>query len=321
MQQPKWEDLVIIVRDRREPCQFSTHNNLIDQWHPIIKDIGFTLYSFYIRLSNKKDERAFPGFKLICRHFGYSRPTIQLYNQLLTWSKLIHIQPGDQHSPNQYFILEVPSVDTEALDHIRHHALTDLDPTKPHEFKFQHMLLHRLDHWKPIQHWWWARGRRGIVTVTRAQLELNLTGLNAAGDGEKVVYQENQGGLAGKPPQFTRKTTPVYQENQGSLAGKPEQSEDNNPKGTHEKQQHDPVAVLQSVLEFRGIEPAKAAQLIAKFGHDSVNRQQEWLSFRLDEIWTKGKEVGNVAGLLIASIEGDWSAPATWQEWGNGEKT
>lgn len=198
---------MIVVRDRREPRQFSVANVLVDEWYPLLGSVGFVLYTFYVRLSNRKDERAFPGYQLIRRHFGFSRATIARYNRLLVWCQLIHIEEGNEHKANEYFILEVPAVDVDAIERVRSRVLSELDSEKRHEAKFRAMLLRRLDEWKPIQHWWWKRGREGVVTVTRAQLELGLQGVDG---GEGVVAQENHPSFPGKPPQFPRETRVVH---------------------------------------------------------------------------------------------------------------
>jgi hypothetical protein len=303
-----------LLSDRRRVHQFSVHNLLVDEWYPILGDAGYVLYSFYVRLANRRDERAFPGFKLIRRHFGYGRATIWNYNRLLVWCSLISIVPGNEFNPNQYFILEVPKCDEEARAVLCRRARAELDVGKRHEAKFLALVLRRVEGWKPIQHWWELKGREKVITVTRAQLELDL-----AGEGG-VVLQENHPSSEGEPPRFSGETTPVLEENHPGSAGEPEQSERNNPKEQSERdnpQQQGAVdaEIPKSVLlglSHRGVEEDAARRLVGDCGLDVVKRQLLYFSHRLTDYWKRGHKVESESGLLVNSIKGDWSAPSGW---------
>ena len=169
----------MIVRDRREPRQFTVGNGVIDDWFPIIGVTGLALYVFYVRLSNRKDERAFPGYRLVRRDLGYSRGTHMLHNSLLVWCQLIHIEVGNRRKSNDYYILETPVCDEEALERVRRRCLDGFDGVADYEQKFRLRILGRVDGWKPVQHWWSLHGqRRKIVTGTRAQMEMYLSGVD-----------------------------------------------------------------------------------------------------------------------------------------------
>jgi len=157
----------IIVRDRREKHQFSIHNRVIDEWLPIIDKHGYAMYSLYVRLANKADERSWPGYTLIERHLGIGPATISNFNRLLTWCGLIHVEPGDRKTSNEYYILNVPTCTPEAIQDIRNKATTHF----PAKSTFLQALLRRLETWQPIQERW-ARGRKKPVIIHPNQLPL-----------------------------------------------------------------------------------------------------------------------------------------------------
>jgi hypothetical protein len=171
---PNNQDVVeITVRDRRQKHQFSVHNRLIDEWLPIITIRGYVLYSFYVRLANREDERSYPGYALIKQHLGMGKSTISEYNQLLEWCELIHIEPGTRVRSNDYYILDVPQVTPERRAKIRQKATTNLIP----ESKFLAALLKRLDAWKSIQELWGekkTKGRQVVIHRPEGQMSLPL---------------------------------------------------------------------------------------------------------------------------------------------------
>jgi hypothetical protein len=156
----------IIVRDRRQVLQFSIHNWIIDEWIPLIDHAGYTIYSLYVRMSNSLDERAWPGYTLIENHFGIGRATISERNKLLSWCRLVHIEPGDRNHTNDYYILDIPRVTDQALNHL-HHKATQLEPTN----KFRSTILRRIDNWHPIQ-FWWQRGKKKPTVLRPGQPHL-----------------------------------------------------------------------------------------------------------------------------------------------------
>jgi len=313
----EWGDATLItVRDRREPRQFSVHNRLIDEWLPIIGVNGLVLYAFYVRLSNRVDERAFPGFKLINRHFGFSRQTIWLYNRLLVWCDLIHIEAGDRRRSNDYYILPTPRCDEDALLRIGRRVAGGLDEKVEYQARFRRLVMERIGDWCSIQELWAKPGPK--VVVTRAQMEMDLRGGSEGGEGEigvkGVVQPVNYPSSASEPQRFTGRTTEVQPVNYGGSASEPEQSEDNNPKVQSEDNSSVVVGpysldLLFKCLKKRGLGIEKSRELVARFGARRVAQQMDWLSYRVDGYLVSGKEVRNPAGLLIRAIEEDWVKP------------
>jgi hypothetical protein len=160
----------IIVRDRRQKHQFSIHNRVVDEWLPIIGQTGYALYSLYVRMANRDDERCWPGYTLISKHLGIGRSSISDHNRLLEWCGLVHVEHGDPNRPNEYYILDIPPVTPETLEKLRQAATDELSPKS----KFRQTILNRLENWQPIQALWGSAGSSKPIIVHPAQMQMPL---------------------------------------------------------------------------------------------------------------------------------------------------
>jgi hypothetical protein len=160
----------IIVRDRRQRHQFSIHNRVIDEWLPIIGQTGYALYSLYVRMASRDDERSWPGYTLISKHLRIGRSSISEHNRLLEWCGLVHIEHGDPNRPNDYYILDIPPVTPEALEKVRQAATDELSPKS----KLRQTVLKRLEEWQPIRALWGNDGGAKPIVVHPAQMQLQM---------------------------------------------------------------------------------------------------------------------------------------------------
>jgi hypothetical protein len=185
----------IIVRDRRQKHQFSIHNRVVDEWLPIIGQTGYALYSLYVRMANRDDERCWPGYTLISEHLGIGRSSISDHNRLLEWCGLVHVEHGDPNRPNEYYILDIPPVTPETLEKVRQAATNELGPKS----KFRQTILNRLEGRQPIQALWDSGGSKPII-VHPAQMHLPLEegdlGTEKRGPGERSPLAEHPSPVA-----------------------------------------------------------------------------------------------------------------------------
>lgn len=188
-------EVIIRVRDRRTQYQFSIHNLLIDEWYPIIGVHGYALYSLYVRMASRDDERCYPSVRLIRAHMGMSASTISDYNRLLRWCGLIHVESGGQNRPNDYYILDIPSVTPATMQLLIERVegeerrrveerlakaarfaeagfLDKAEKLKAKESdKFCQTVLKRLLQWRPISSYWQrAKGRPQVIRPEQMQL-------------------------------------------------------------------------------------------------------------------------------------------------------
>ncbi len=251
---PQSKDTPIRIRDRREPQQFSIHNHIIDHWFPIITAKGYALYSLYCRMANKDEERCYPGYRMIAKHMGMGVSTVCDYNKLLVWCGLIHIQPGKRNFPNDYYILDIPTVTPERLAHIKQAAQAErasrardreVEATRLEQngltaaaaklrqkkgSQFLKTIPNRLHKWQPIQAYWGEEKARPPV-VRPGQLPLFAAPVAVAGDpmvehSDPIVEQGDPVIEQGDP--VVEHPDPVVE--QGDPRSGSEQSKSNNPK-------------------------------------------------------------------------------------------
>jgi hypothetical protein len=281
----------IVVRDRREKHQFSIHNRVFDEWLPIIGLAGYGLYNLYVRMSNKKDERAFPGYKLISEHLGVSKSTVSDYNKLLELCGLIHIDRGDHNTSNQYYILDIPFATQKSQDEIRSRITKSLQE-KPSNSALG-SALKKLDNWQSLDAHF--KRKRKVKILFPNQVGLDF--------GEDTDSVDNLGGTDSEPP-----GTPGEPPGTGSEPGVRQEYPNNpneQPESTNNNSDSAPVVVAsaekkeQSVLlKNMGIF-GKTVNLLLEEAHVTTQYLKAWLAHA-------GKN-GTPPGVLVNAIRGgEW---------------
>jgi len=291
---------VIRVRDRRQKHQFSVHNRVIDEWLPLIGQAGYALYSLYVRMANNDDERCYPGYTTIGEHLGVSPTTISNHNKLLVWCRLLHIEPGNQRKPNDYYILDVPAVTPEALEAIRQAVAAELPPNN----KFRRTVLKRLDKWQPIQAIWDRHKKsRHVIVVHPNQLSL---------------FPDQEGTTLAEYP-TTLAEYPTTLAEQGTTPGVVEQSETtiqrDNPHQHHRRPNGagggddgwtlaaafdaEQTAAFDDLLRI-GVRPQAAAELVRDFS-DGLARIQHWIDYT-EALAAEGFAFDNLPGFIVAGL-------------------
>lgn len=297
---------------------------------PIIGTTGFTLYALYVKMSNRKDERAYPGFRSISEHFGFSHVTIACYNWLLERCRLIHIEryqlPDGRRYRNQYLILPIPEVTRAKLDYMYCGVATalwdEIYAEKPNErwVAFLDMVLLRICDWQSLPEIW-ARNRpeKGIKVI-KAQMELPFVGDKVGDNADLAVSSGHNPGILGTQPRCPKDSTSVSQGHNPGIPRIPEQSEEtkniNNPKEQSETDSNGRAAVSDDVLDALfndllrvGVDDSVAGDLLQDYGPMRIQRQLDWLPRRVEEYRRKRKQIRGKVGFLIKSIVGDWSEP------------
>jgi len=158
------ENALVIVRDRRKARQYSIENLIMDEWFPILGATGYAIYSLYVRMANSKDERAWPAYSLVQRHLGIGAASVSEYNQLMEWCGLLHIEPGNHHSSNTYFILDPPAITLDLLQSLRQ-SLTGWGSNR----RLAGTIRKRIQAWESLEMIWSDRRAAGKrIRVVRA---------------------------------------------------------------------------------------------------------------------------------------------------------
>ncbi|MBC8445669.1 MAG: hypothetical protein H8D74_00570 [Chloroflexi bacterium] len=264
---PNHTERTIVVRDRRQVHQFSTHNRVIDEWLPIVGKTGFVLYSLYLRMAHRDNEHCYPGYNSISEHLRISPTTISHCNKILVWCRLIAIVQGNRRVSNDYYILDVPRVTPEALDEIRRVLTIETDENS----KLRRTMLKRLDEWQPIQDIW-DKHKKAPVTIVKAvhsnQIDLPLSTTQA----KQGTTQAKQGTTQAKQgtTQAKQGTTPSVVEQSESTIRKNNPKEQSNSNNT----QNAVVAVLSVLNQFQIMEPTRTE--IANLPHITADYLTAW---------------------------------------------
>jgi len=303
----------IVVRDRRQPKQFSIANVVIDQWLPIIGLPGYAIYSLYVRMAGLADERCWPGYTLIKTHLGISKSTVSRYNKLLLWARLIHIEEGDRHNTNNYYILDVPEVDLDALHAIRRQAERDLSEQDP----FRSTILDRLERWEPVQALW-ARPQRQVEVLRPGQM--GLPGLNEPVDNSATSVDnsdadspvvEHPGPVVEHPGPVVEHPGPVV-EHPGPVVEHPVPAGDcNNPnkqsEGTIQKNNPKEQSTTTGPQSANSSSIAAVVELLTEYGVEEWTRRDLMgCNYDLVRAWclyTDTQNLNNPAGFIVSRLK------------------
>lgn len=307
----------IVIRDRRQRHQFSIHNRLIDDWLPIIDHTGLALYSLFVRMANARDERCWTAYSTIAAHLRVSKSTVSDHNRLLAWCRLIHIEAGNQRRANNYYILDVPALDTDLLHHIRYRA-SHADP--PLRFD----VFSRLDTWRPIQDVWQARQRYKLAVLRPGQMHLPLSG----------TAREPSGTLREPCSTLREPCSPPGVLEQSLLNNPNEQSNNNSKAGGDVDASPEPLvqngwdltnsfnpeqdAAFQDLLRW-DVRPQAAAEIVTTHAHQ-LPQIQAWIDHTRALIDDE-QEIRNPAGFIVAGIRSKEAAMILRRPYRYQEKT
>ena len=308
----------IVVRDRRQPKQFSIANVVIDEWLPIIGLPGYAIYSLYVRMAGLADERCWPGYTLIKTHLGLGKSTISDYNKLLYFCRLIHIEEGDRHNTNNYYILDVPEVDTDALHHIRRQAEAELSSGS----KLRRTILKRLDRWEPIQALW-ARPQQQVEVMRPGQMPLPGLVEPVDNSSQSVDNSDSGGPVAEQGGPVAEQGGPVAEqggpvaEQGGPVAEHPVRPGDcNNPNKQSKRtiQKNNPNEHSTTTGAASGAEPSAAVvELLTEYGVEMAScpelAQCDYDAARAWCLYADTQDLRTPAGFVVSRLKNGASPP------------
>ena len=285
---------LIVVRDRRQPLQFSVANVVIDEWLPIIGTTGYALYSLYVRMARIDDERCWPGYQMTAQHLGISKGSISNYNRLLSWCRLIHIEPGDRQHANTYYVLAVPEVTAERMIEIRRRAEGELSPGS----SFQRTVYDRLDQWEPIQALW-GQSSQPLQVVRPGQLVLpgiiEEEGSSPVEQGSTLVEQGVQPAYRNNPNKQSKGT--IQRNNPNNNSSPPERAL--SPGDSVD------AAVVDELAELGIDEPVRSQ--VARLEGVDVHRVRAW------GLYSETQSLTNRAGFVVSRLQKGYTPPGEFQ--------
>ena len=301
----------ILIRDRRKPNQFTTDNVIAREWLPILR-VGdaFFFYSVYLSMANRETESSWGSLRTMARYLQCGVDLIIRGNKLLEICELVHIETGNQHTSNKYYILDPPSLTSELSERIQQ-RLDDIAQQEPGK------------NWQS-----WAKQVRKALSAHNALTSIwEERRANRGGRPVKTLraqhgVSEPQPGFEGKPasepqPGYMCATNGVHVDHkQGVRETHAEQKDQTRNIEQIEERETDPSWVLvRSRCHELGLTESTIDRVVEQYSLPELIQQLEWLPSRHPR---------EPAAMLISALQGCWVVPTqhdpdraqeVWDEW------
>ena len=301
----------ILIRDRRKPNQFTTDNVIAREWLPILR-VGdaFLFYSVYLSMANRETESSWGSLRTMARYLQCGVDLIIRGNRLLEICELVHIETGNQHTSNKYYILDPPSLTRELAERIQQRLdeIAHQETGKNWQSWVKQVQRALSSHDSLTSIWEERRTNRGgrPVKTRRAQHSVRET---QPGFGEKSGCDSQPGSMCD--------TSRVHVEhNQGVSETHAEQKDQTRNTEQEKERETDPSWVLvRTRCQELGLTELTIERLVAQYALPELAQQLEWLPSRYPR---------DPAAMLISALQGCWDAPAqhepdraqeVWGEW------
>jgi hypothetical protein len=339
----------IVVRDRRKPNQYTTDNVIAREWLPILR-VGDALffYSVYLSMANRHTESSWGSLRTMSQYLQCGIDLVIRGNKLLEICELIYIEPGNQHTTNEYYILDPPELDDSLVGRI-HNRLDEIQEqeTSKNWLSWIKQVRKALNRHRSLPDIWAARrAKRGGRPIKRPD------SVQESPESENVVRQENQpeptehpstdqlnasenpvrdtqAGLVKNPAcdtqgGYTWDTTRVVVSHDQPACDTQAKQEQITRKNEQEDKESVPPPVLLSVRQkcrALGVATPVLDRLVARYPLEHLQKQLDWLPAR---------EPRDPAAMFVRSVQEDWSPPAqyvphnaeqSWQRWLEGIET
>lgn len=284
----------IIIRDRRKPNQYTTDNVIAREWLPILR-VGdaFFFYSVYLSMANRETESSWASLRTLAQYLQCGVDLIIRGNKLLEICELIHIEPGNQYTANEYYILDPPSLTPELAARIsaRLDEIEAQETGKNWQAWVKQVRSALQNHVSLPQIWAQRRAHRGGRPLKTARPE--------KGDcGPQPGFSEN-GACEPQPPCACPTSRVVVPHEQGDCETQPEQE-----KLTSKTNKVDQdAASLQNVLSrcrALGVAPTVLDVLLEKYPLALLDKQLTWLPARHPR---------DPAAMFVRAVQENWDEP------------
>jgi hypothetical protein len=304
----------IVIRDRRKPNQYTTDNIIAREWLPILR-VGdaFFFYSVYLSMANKETESSWGSLRTLANYLQCGIDLIIRGNKLLEICELIYIEPGNERTSNEYYILDPPSLTPDLAGRI----LDRLDEiaaqqTSKNWQSWVNQVRKALTRHRSLPSIWAERRTRrgGRPRTTRPQ---NPACVSQAGLEEKPDRDSQAGRLC--------LTTSAHVRHDLSEREPRSEQEVQTSNNEQEKEKEMPPFSLLVCrrCQYLGIAPSILEIWTERYPTAYLARQLDWLPFRHPR---------DPAAMLVSAVQQDWDQPPgydaaaaqqIWAEWMAGQ--
>jgi hypothetical protein len=276
------------------------------EWLPILR-VGdaFFFYSVYLSMANRETESSWGSLRTQAEYLQCSVDLIVRGNRLLEICELVHIETGNQHTSNEYYILEPPSLTPELKARIHQH-LDDIaqQETSKNWLSWVAQVRKALDRHRTLPDIWAdrraRRGGRPVKTVRPGEIAREKKGACDSQPGHSDDTRHNGNGDRESQPRRSCPTTSgVVRHTQGARDPQPEQDRLTRKTEQGEKKEISPLFV-RAWLGQLGVTPPIIAFLEERYSTQRILEQLEWLSYRNPR---------DPAAMLVSAVQGNWDPP------------
>ncbi len=306
------DEKAIIIRDRRKPTQYTTDNVIAREWLPILR-VGdaFFFYSVYLSMANRETESSWGSLRTMAQYLQCGVDLVIRGNRLLEICELIHIETGNQHVTNEYYILDPPSL----TDDLKTRILERLDD---------------IEHQESSQNWqsWVKQVRKAIQDYQSLPDIWAQRRANKGGRPARVRPTENpacepqtgfqKGGCGTQAGWLWDTSRVVVSHKQGGCEPQTEQEQLTSKTNTENKREGslpDVVLWIRARCRALGIATTVLQVLLEKYKPEQLKQQLEWLPARHPR---------DPAGMWVRAVQENWSCPLqfdaeqsaeVWAQW------
>jgi len=312
-------DKTIVVRDRRKPNQYTTNNIIAREWLPILR-VGdaFFFYSIYLSMANRETESSWGSLRTQAKYLQCGVDLIIRGNRLLEICELIYIDTGNQHTTNEYYILEPQPMTPElqARIHSRLDAIAEQE-TSVNWQSWVKQVRKALRRHRTLPSIWAERrrhrGGRPVKTVRETdQGQTDTSDREPQPGGQNSNYKGDRGSQPGferrtadgacvpQPDRMWHTSTMRVSHNQDARDSQPEQDLQTRKREQGQERKDSSLALVREWCHQLGIAPAVVEELLDRHSAAQILQQLKWLSFRNPR---------DPAAMLVSAVQGDWEKP------------
>lgn len=286
----------IIIRDRRKPNQYTTDNVIAREWLPILR-VGdaFFFYSVYLSMANRETESSWGSLRTLAQYLQCGVDLIIRGNKLLEICELIYIEPGNQYTANEYYILDPPSLTPELAARIsaRLDEIEAQETGKNWQAWVKQVRNALQNHMSLPQIWAQRRANRGGRPVKTARPENPVR--------ESQAPFSAQGACEPQTPCACPTNRVVVAHEQGVC--EPQTKQEELTSRTNKVDQEQDAAILQNVLarcRALGVVSTVIDVLLEKYPLALLDKQL---------IWLPARHPRDPAAMFVRSVQENWSEP------------
>lgn len=303
------KEKAIVIRDRRKPNQYTTDNVIAREWLPILR-VGdaFFFYSVYLSMANRETESSWGSLRTLAKYLQCGIDLIIRGNKLLEICELIYIEPGNQYTSNEYYILDPPPLTPELIGRIRKRLdhLETQETSKNWQSWIKQVRKAFDQHLSLPAIWQARRANRGGRPTQRGK-DLPEMSPDQKGSCEtQAGGQAQKGACDSQAGPMCDTSRVIVSHKQGDRESQAKQEQETRQKNKIEIREKNPSPELLSVLarcQVLGVAATMVAVLLERHPLDRLERQLTWLPSRKPR---------DRAALFVRAVQEDWAQPAQY---------